>query len=113
MAGATVREVDGLALSSRNAYLSPAERASASRMSGVLRDAAAALEAGAGIADVESRALARLVEGGFGPVDYVAVRSACDLSSLAGPGVDQPARVLAAAWLGKTRLIDNLGVRRP
>jgi pantoate--beta-alanine ligase len=107
--GPTVREADGLALSSRNAYLTPAERATAASLNRVLADAARRAAAGEAVAEVESDAAAALLHAGFEKVDYVAVRRADDLSAFEG-AVDAPARVLAAAWLGKTRLIDNLAL---
>ncbi|MGE3302399.1 MAG: pantoate--beta-alanine ligase [Hyphomonadaceae bacterium] len=105
IAGETVREADGLAMSSRNAYLSAAERGIAAQLSAVLRDAIERLHRGEPIAAVERDCTARLQAAGFGPIDYVAVRDAETLAPLAR--LDRPARILAAAWLGRTRLIDN------
>ena len=62
------------------------------------------------LAAVEREAYAELLKAGFGRVDYVAVRRADDLAAFANGVVDGPARILAAAWLGKTRLIDNMAV---
>ena len=104
------RAPDGLALSSRNAYLTPEERSLAARLNVVLGETAKALGKGRSIAGLELDAKEALESAGFSPVDYVEVRSATDLARL-GPGpLDQPARLLAAAWVGKTRLIDNLAV---
>jgi pantoate--beta-alanine ligase len=111
VAGATLREADGLAMSSRNAYLSASERATAAKLSAVLRDAVTALQAGAPIAAEAAQAAEALRVAGFGPIDYVAVRDAHDLSALPGPNVDRPARILAAAKLGATRLIDNFAIK--
>jgi pantoate--beta-alanine ligase len=108
----TARAADGLALSSRNAYLSVAERRQAPELAAALVAAVRSLRAGAPIAQTEATAIARLGAAGFGPVDYVEVRDAVDLSRL-GPGplaFDRPARILAAARLGRTRLIDNMAV---
>jgi pantoate--beta-alanine ligase len=108
----TARAADGLALSSRNAYLSVAERLQAPELAAALVAAVRSLRAGALIAQTEATAIARLGAAGFGPVDYVEVRDAVDLSRL-GPGplaFDRPARILAAARLGRTRLIDNMAV---
>lgn len=108
----TARAADGLALSSRNAYLSVAERLQAPELAAALVAAVRSLRAGAPIAQTEATAIARLGAAGFGPVDYVEVRDAVDLSRL-GPGplpFDRPARILAAARLGRTRLIDNMAV---
>ncbi|MBS0384181.1 MAG: pantoate--beta-alanine ligase [Proteobacteria bacterium] len=104
----TVRERDGLALSSRNAYLSAAERRVASRLNVVLHDAIKALRAGAPVDAVEGEASRHLAAAGFTSVDYVAVRNAATLQPVAS--LAEPARILAAAWLGKTRLIDNMAV---
>ncbi len=105
-----VRAPDGLALSSRNAYLSPAERQIAATLPMVLNEAARSLTGGRTVAETESLARAALSASGFQKVDYVEVRGADDLSRL-GPGpLTGPGRLFAAAWLGKTRLIDNLAV---
>jgi pantoate--beta-alanine ligase len=106
----TARAPDGLALSSRNAYLTPAERAIAPSLARTLQAACADLRSGTPVADAEAAAVAGLAAAGFRKVDYVEVRAAGDLSRL-GPGpVKDPARILAAAFLGKTRLIDNFAV---
>ncbi len=108
--GPIVRAEDGLALSSRNAYLTPAERAAAPALSRALAEAVQRLHAGAPVSEAESEALAALRSAGFARIDYVEVRGADDLARF-GPGpVEGPARVLAAAVLGRTRLIDNMGV---
>ena len=104
----TVREKDGLALSSRNAYLTPSERAIAPALHRVLAAIAKNLAAGAEAGPEEARALQALKAAGFAPVDYVVVR---DAETLEEPrGASGARRVLAAAWLGKTRLIDNVAV---
>jgi pantoate--beta-alanine ligase len=105
-----MRDPDGLALSSRNAYLDPAQREIAGRLNVVLSEAARALQGGAPAAAVEAQAIALLQAFGFSPVDYVEVRDGETLER-PGPGpILPPARLLAAAWLGRTRLIDNLAV---
>ena len=101
----TVREADGLALSSRNAYLSADERARAPELQRALADAAAAIAQGGDAAAALEAARARLAKAGFEPIDYVELRDAETLAPLAKPG--RPGRLLGAAWLGKTRLIDN------
>jgi pantoate--beta-alanine ligase len=106
--GATVREHDGLAMSSRNAYLNAAERQVAGRLNFVLHDAIKALHAGAGVAATEAEAARHLTAAGFSSIDYVAVRDAETLAPIAD--LSAPARILAAAWIGKTRLIDNMAV---
>ena len=105
----TVREPDGLALSSRNVYLTAGERAVAPRLHAALKTAAAALQDGMDVQAVEARGYAALIEAGFGPVDYFDVRDAETLARL-GPGPlggGAKARVFVAARLGKARLIDN------
>lgn len=98
------RAPNGLALSSRNAYLAEPERAVAPALHAVLVEAAAALARGVDPRDVEARSALALAASGFTSVDYVAV---CDPETLQ-PATALPARILAAAWLGKTRLIDNV-----
>jgi pantoate--beta-alanine ligase len=108
LGGPTLRADDGLALSSRNAYLSDAERKVAGRLNVIMRELAAAVAGGAAVGPAESKAAADLLAAGFDKVDYIEVRRADDL----GPAhrVDGSARILAAAWLGRTRLIDNMAV---
>ncbi|MGK2926639.1 MAG: pantoate--beta-alanine ligase [Lysobacterales bacterium] len=107
----TVREPGGLALSSRNRFLGASERAAANRLSAVLRDAASQVgQGGADHREVERVALERLQREGW-RVDYVAVRRALDLGE-PGRG-DRDLRVLAAAWCGQTRLIDNCPATGP
>jgi pantoate--beta-alanine ligase len=103
---ATVREPDGLALSSRNAYLSPAERAIAPILHRTLADTARRIERGDSIAAALAAGVATLTEAGFTRVDYLEAGDAETLMPLAV--ADRPGRLLAAVWLGKTRLIDNL-----
>jgi pantoate--beta-alanine ligase len=103
----TVRDADGLALSSRNAYLTPDQRPIAGQLNAIIKAAAEAVRSGVAVEAVEARALAALGEAGFETVDYLEVRGAEDLARL-GPGpVAAPARVFVAARLGRTRLIDN------
>ena len=103
-----VREADGLALSSRNAYLSADERAAAPRLHAALQDAAAAIRSGGGVETALAHARDDLTVAGF-RVDYVEARNAETLAPITDAGTE-PARLLAAARLGKTRLIDNLAV---
>ena len=105
----TERDAHGLALSSRNAYLSEAELQIARRLNVILKDAAGQAASGRPLAAVERDAYAAILKAGFERVDYVAVRRADDLTAFNGTA-DAPARILAAAWLGRTRLIDNLAV---
>ena len=106
----TERDGWGLALSSRNAYLSEEELAIARRLNGVLAEAGARASTGEPVAAVEAAAADALLGAGFATVDYVAIRRADDLQPFGEDIVDAPARILAAAWLGKTRLIDNMAV---
>jgi len=108
MGGPIVREADGLALSSRNAYLEPAERDIAGQLNLILKAAARRVRAGHAIDDVEAAAKAALLEAGFNAVDYVAVRDAETLAPISE--LDGPARILAAAKIGGTRLIDNMAI---
>jgi pantoate--beta-alanine ligase len=103
-----VREDDGLALSSRNEYLTSEQRAVAPALNRTLVAVAEAAKAGADIEAAEGDGIEALYDAGFDTVDYVALRAADDLSPMAT--LDRPARVLAAAILGKTRLIDNVAV---
>jgi len=106
----TLRDGHGLALSSRNAYLSDAELTVARRFNGLLAESAIRAADKRPLAGVERDAYSDLLKAGFERVDYVAVRRADDLSVFAHGVVNGPARILAAAWLGRTRLIDNLGL---
>jgi len=102
------RDADGLALSSRNAYLTKEQRAAAAAFPKALKAAAAAIASGADVAEALAEAKAAIVAGGFDSVDYVALADANSLERLTV--LRQPARLLAAARMGKTRLIDNLAV---
>ncbi|HJO87115.1 MAG TPA: pantoate--beta-alanine ligase [Rhodospirillales bacterium] len=103
-----VREPDGLALSSRNAYLNAGERQAAPALHQTLVSTGDALAKGAAVAASVSAATAELLKAGFTKVDYIAV---CDPASLEElEKVSGQARLLAAAWLGKTRLIDNIAI---
>jgi pantoate--beta-alanine ligase len=103
----TLREADGLALSSRNAYLDPEERKIAGRLNLILKDAIACARKG-DLRAAEAGAVKALRDVGFDPVDYVAIRDAQTLAPVAT--LQRPARILAAAKIGKTRLIDNIAV---
>jgi len=105
----TVREPDGLAMSSRNAYLSEAERRVAPALYRALERLAAAVQAGAALAEAEQEAFDTLAAAGFSP-EYVSVRRAADLA--AAGEADRELAVLAAARLGTARLIDHLEFRR-
>lgn len=107
VASPTVRETDGLAMSSRNAYLSPADRAVAPTLKVALDTLAREVRAGRPQDQAEADAAGLLLAAGFQQIDYVCVRDAATLGPVR-PG--HSARALAAAWLGGTRLIDNCPV---
>jgi pantoate--beta-alanine ligase len=102
----TVREADGLALSSRNAYLTPEQRQVAPTLHRTLDAVASGVASGADAVDRAEWGEAELLRAGFDAVDYVTVRDAETLALWPGP--TRPGRVLAAARLGSTRLIDNV-----
>ncbi len=104
--GATVRDADGLALSSRNRYLSPEERATAPVLHRTMLAVAKALGDGLPPAEALAEGRAAITAAGF-DLDYLELRAADDLGS-PRPGV--PWRLLVAARLGATRLIDNIAV---
>jgi len=105
----TVREGDGLALSSRNAYLSPADRQAAAALPQAMYRAIAAIRAGTPIALACSALKDALLAAGFASVDYAEVRNAASLELVERLG-DAPARLFVAARIGGTRLIDNMSV---
>jgi pantoate--beta-alanine ligase len=104
----TVRDEDGLALSSRNAYLSPEERSNAVELPRALNEAAEAISSGLLVSDALAAAKARLTRAGFSRIDYVALVNALTLEPLEQAG--GPMRLIAAALIGHTRLIDNIAV---
>ena len=104
------RDADGLALSSRNAFLTEAERALAPRLHALLMQAAAALAKGAPVARVEATGRQALIDKGFAAVDYLEVREPETLAPVDPGPLTAPARLLAAARLGGVRLLDNLAV---
>jgi len=103
-----VRESDGLAMSSRNAYLSPQERAAAPTLCRVLKQCAAAIARGDRIARVLDEGGAEIEQAGF-QLDYLEARNAATLGKVESRG-DGPLRLLVAARIGRTRLIDNVAV---
>lgn len=106
----TQREADGLALSSRNGYLTPEQRRIAPSLYQTLQEAREQVLQGVAFAAVEATAAGRLTEAGFRP-DYVHISHAETLDP-AEPG-DKRLVILAAAWMGSTRLIDNIEIRLP
>jgi len=105
---ATVREGDGLALSSRNVYLNAEERRVAPALYMTIAEVAAKAADGAEIAEVEAWGQGQLLAAGFERVDYLSVHDGQTLAPYDDPS--RAGRVLAAAWLGRTRLIDNVAV---
>ena len=104
----TQRDADGLALSSRNAYLTEDERRAARALPRALGEAAGAIQAGADAATTLAAARDKLARAGFDPIDYVELRDAETLAPVTD--AKRPARLLAAARIGRTRLIDNLAI---
>ena len=108
LGGRTVREKDGLALSSRNIYLTPDERKAAPILHRTLQESAAAIAGGGLLAEIMAHGKAAIERAGF-KIDYFEARHAETLVPIASPDKG-PIRLLVAAKLGTTRLIDNLGV---
>jgi pantoate--beta-alanine ligase len=104
----TLREADGLAMSSRNAYLGGKERKIAGALNAILKNAVSRARGSGDLRAAEASAIEDLWAAGFSHVDYVAIRDAESLDHIAT--LDRPARILAAAKIGKTRLIDNMAV---
>lgn len=105
----TVREADGLAMSSRNAYLSPPERQAAAHLNVAMRAAIVRIERGEEVAGAIATLEADLLDAGFSSIDYASLADAESLALLAD-APRHPARLLVAARLGTTRLIDNMAV---
>lgn len=103
----TIRDTEGLAMSSRNAYLSPVELTQARQLNKILRKAAQALQLGAEPQETLDEARRQIVNAGFGSVDYVEARES---DTLAPWRRDRDGRILVAARLGATRLIDNVEI---
>ena len=105
----TVREADGLAMSSRNRYLSPEQRAAAAALPRAMQRTIAAIEGGAPVAAALAGLEAEITAAGFASVDYAVLADSVSLAPLAAPG-SAPSRLLVAARIGGTRLIDNMAV---
>lgn len=104
----TIREEDGLAMSSRNLLLSDRARVKAPILNEVMDDVVEQLGQGAAFSTLQAKAIARLEAAGFTEVDYFEMRSCAGLTLLDRP--TEPARLFAAAWLAGVRLIDNIDV---
>ena len=112
IAGAPIiRETDGLAMSSRNRYLDPAERAVAGKLNQVLFAAAARIAGGAPPQAEAAAAAEALTAAGFASVDYVECREAESLALVERHDPARPARLFAAARIGRARLIDNVPIQ--
>ena len=109
MGGKLVRESDGLAASSRNAYLNDAQRAIAGKFNGILANLVTMVERGHDLREAEKTATDALLEAGFDTVDYVSIVNDETLEPLATH--DRAARVLAVARIGGVRLLDNMAIR--
>jgi pantoate--beta-alanine ligase len=107
----TVREADGLALSSRNRYLLPEDRRHAAALPRAMREAVVRIEAGEPVPATLATLVRALTDGGFASVDYAELADAESLEPL-GQLSQRPARLLVAARIGGTRLIDNMPVER-
>lgn len=108
--GAILRESDGLAMSSRNVYLSTDERKAAGQLNVIVKDTAAAVAAGKPISTATAEGTQRILALGFAHVDYLEVRDAATLAAFDADKATGNARILVAAKIGKTRLIDNMPV---
>jgi pantoate--beta-alanine ligase len=108
-----VREPDGLAMSSRNAYLTADERQIAGKLNGILKAAAERLEAGEGVGDTILSARMALESAGFARIDYLEARTADALEPIDHGAILKPSRIFAAVIVGKTRLIDNWPAEPP
>ena len=104
----TIREPDGLAMSSRNARLTQAERAAAPGLYAGMTAAAGAIRAGHPVADALQTCETNVLAAGFARVEYIDLRDAASLDAVTT--LDRPLRLLAAAWIGDVRLIDNIPV---
>jgi pantoate--beta-alanine ligase len=104
-----VRESDGLAMSSRNRYLSPEDRAAAAVLPRAMKAAIEAIEEGAAIVATLEKFEVELIDAGFASIDYATLADATDLTPLTELR-HSPMRLLVAARIGGTRLIDNMAV---
>lgn len=110
LGGPIMREADGLAMSSRNVYLTPAERKAAGKLNVIIKETAASVSAGTLIPEATKTGAAKILALGFDKLDYLEVREAASLAEFPNGRPTGPARILVAAKIGKTRLIDNMQV---
>ncbi len=108
MAGKLIRELDGLAASSRNAYLNKTDRKTAGQFNLILRDLVSSVENGKSLREAEAEATAMLLKVGFSKVDYVSI--ACNETLKPLDTITNNARVLAVARIGGVRLLDNMAI---
>ncbi len=105
----TIREIDGLAMSSRNLLISDRARIKASALNEEMERIAGEMAKGTPFSDLQDEAITRIENAGFTKVEYLEVRANDNLERLDAP--ERPARLLAAAWLAGVRLIDNISVK--
>jgi pantoate--beta-alanine ligase len=108
IAAPTIREPDGLAMSSRNLYLNADERIIAGRLNVIMRDTIGAMKRGILISEALRAGRAALLEAGFAQVDYLSLHDAATMAPIESKKLKNPARLLAAVIIGRTRLIDNM-----
>ena len=110
----TMREADGLAMSSRNQYLTKNDRETVSALPKALIKAISEIEAGNSVKSALEDAKSAISKAGLSPIDYVRVCNASTLEDITTDTLEKgvEARILAAAWMGKTRLIDNMAIKR-
>lgn len=106
--GPTARAADGLALSSRNAYLTPEERAAAPALHAAMYRATIRMRNGTPVAEATAEAIKSVERAGFRTVEYIDAVDPDTLDLITGDLPAKPCRLIAAAWMGKTRLIDNI-----
>jgi pantoate--beta-alanine ligase len=109
LGGPILREPDGLAMSSRNVYLTETEREAAGQLNVILRETAEAISAGADIKTLTAEAEAKLLGLGFNTIDYLTVRDTVTLAPI--ENLTTEARILVAAKIGQPRLLDNMPVK--
>lgn len=110
LGGPIMREADGLAMSSRNVYLSPEERKAAGQLNVILSETAAKVVRGTPISEATREGADRILGLGFDKLDYLEIRDAASLAAYPDDRPSGTARILVAAMIGRTRLIDNMPV---
>lgn len=110
LGGPIMREADGLAMSSRNVYLTPEERKAAGALNIILRETAESVAKGTPISQATAAGAKRILALGFDKLDYLEIRDAASLAAYPEDRPTSEARILVAAKIGKTRLIDNMPV---